>query len=298
MSKSIKQHWVPQFYLKEFSTPETKDAKMKKVWALHREEGYPFLVNIEDIAAQRHLYTPACPIGKRDWETDDKLTNLEDIISKVWPTIANDYVDLSDKHIRMAVSLFVATLILRHPRKIEEVKKIHDMMVSAWEQAPKDPEGRPCGVFIHKGKEYEIDNSDWHSYKNASDYDHQRFFTSSIESEAGKIAKLLIEKRWSVVVSEDPVFITTDNPVITENQERDTFGLGTKGTFITFPLSPTRVLCMDDKFEEPASQYYSLQNKFGAAFNQLQWAKACRFMISNRSPVDVLTEIIEFSEGF
>lgn len=94
-----------------------------------------------------------------------------------------------------------------------------------------------------------------------------------------------------------PVFITTDNPVITENQERERFGLRTKGTFITFPLSPTRVLCMDDKFEEPASQYYPLKDKSGAAFNQVQWAKAYRFMISNRSPVDVLTEIIEFSEG-
>ena len=145
MSKPVKQHWVPQFYLKEFSTPETKDAKMKKVWAFHREEGDPFLANVEDIAAQRHLYTPACPEGNRDWKTDDKLTDLEDLISKVWPSIANDFVDLSDKHIRMAVSLFVATLILRHPSKIEDVKKVHDMMVSTWEKAPKDAEGRPCG---------------------------------------------------------------------------------------------------------------------------------------------------------
>jgi len=39
--------------LKEFSTPETKNSKMKKVWAFHREEGAPFLVNVEDIAAQK-----------------------------------------------------------------------------------------------------------------------------------------------------------------------------------------------------------------------------------------------------
>lgn len=297
MSKSIKQHWVPQFYLKEFSTPETKNAKMKKVWGFDKEKGDPFLVNVKDIAAERHLYTPACPEGKRDWKTDDKLTDLENLISKVWPAIANDYVDLSDKHIRMAVSLFVATLILRHPSNIEKVRKIHHMMVSVWEHAPKDSEGRPCSAFLHKGKEYELDNSDWHKYKRASDYDHQIFFTSLIESEAAVIAKLLMEKRWSVVVSESPVFITTDSPVISENQERERFGLGTKGTFITFPLSPTRVLCMDDKFHEPASQYYPLKVKSGAAFNQGQWAaKEYRFIISNRNPTEVLTEIIEFSE--
>ena len=108
-----------------------------------------------------------------------------------------------------------------------------------------------AGTYIYKGKEYELDNSDWHEYKNTTDYDHQMFFTSLIESETGAIAELLMEKRWSVVVSEAPVFITTDNPVIAENQEREKFGLGTKGTLITFPLSPTRVLCMDDKFEEP-----------------------------------------------
>lgn len=296
LSKSVKQHWVPQFYLKEFSTPETRDAKMKKVWAFHREKGDPLLVNVEDIAAQRHLYTPACPEGKRDWKTDDKLTDLEELISKVWPTIAHDYVNLSDKHIRMAVSLFVATLILRHPCKIAEVKKIHDMMVSVWEKAPKDSEGRPYGSYIYEGKEYELDSSEWHNYKNATDYDHQIFFTSLIESETGVIAELLIKKRWSVVISEAPVFITTDNPVIAENQERERFGLGTKGTLITFPLSPTRILCMDDKFEEPASQYYPLKVKNGAPFNQVQWAKAYRFMISPRHPVNVLTEIIEYSE--
>lgn len=297
MSKSVKQHWVPKFYLREFSTPETRDAKMKKVWAFHREEGEPFLVNVEDIAAQRHLYTPACPEGNRDWNTDDKLTDLEDLVSKIWPALANDYVDLSDKHIRMAVSLFVATLILRHPSNIEEVKKIHDMMVETWEKAPKDEMGRPCGRILHKGKEYEMDNSGWGEYKNYSEYDHIMFFTSFIESEATEIAELLMEKRWSVVVSEKPVFITTDNPVVTENEERERFGLATKGTFLTFPLSPTRTLCMDDKHQEPASQYYPLKVKSGAAFNQVQWAKAYRFMISHRSPVEVLSEVIELSES-
>jgi len=107
LSKSVKQHWVPQFYLRGFSTPETKGAKIEKVWAFHKDEGEPILVNVEDIAAQRHLYTPACLEGKRDWKTDDKLTDLEGLISKIWPVVANNYVDLSDKHIRMALSLFV-----------------------------------------------------------------------------------------------------------------------------------------------------------------------------------------------
>jgi len=297
LSKSIKQHWVPQFYLKGFSTPESKESKMKKVWAFHREEGKPFLVNVEDIAAQRHLYTPACPKGERDWKVDDKLTDLEGMVSSIWPKVAHDYIDLSDKHIRMALSLFIATLLLRHPSNIDQVKKIHETMVSVWEQAPEDNEGRPCGNILVKGKEYELDNPGWEEYKNSTEYDHNMFFTSLIESEAREIAELLMEKRWSVVVSDHPVFITTDNPVISENQERERFGLGTKGTFITFPLSPTRILCMDDKHEEPASQYYPLQKNAGAAFNQAQWVKAYRFMISNRDPGEVLTEIIEFSES-
>lgn len=269
---------------------------MKKVWAFHRDEGEPLLINVEDIAAKRHLYTPACPEGKRDWKTDDKLTDLESMVSKIWPAVANDYIDLSDKHIRMALSLFIATLILRHPSKIEEVKKIHETMVSVWSQAPKDAKGRPCGSILYKGKEYEIDNSDWVEYKNSVEYDHKVFFKSMIEADAGEMAELLMKKRWSVVVSDNPVFITTDNPVISENEEQERFGLATKGTFITFPLSPTRILCMDDKYSEEASQYYPLKLKSGAAFNQIQWAKAYRFMISHRSPVDVLTEIIELSE--
>lgn len=297
MGKSIKQHWVPQFYLRGFSTPETKDKDEKQVWAYHKEEGEPFLVNIKDVAAKRHLYTPLASDGTRDWSIDDRLTDLEGLISKVWPAVAHDFVDLSSDAIRKGLSLFIATLMLRHPSKISDVKYIHGKMLELWKSAPRDSNGRLFGSIEINGKEYEIDNSDWEQYRTPAEYDHQKSFTSSIRSEAVFIAKLLLEKRWSVVISDAPVFITTDSPVVMENNEKEVYGIGTEGTFITFPLSPTRTLCMDDRHSEPASQYYPLSEKSGPAFNQVQWVNTYRFMISSREPTEVLSEIINLSES-
>ena len=297
MGKSINQHWVPQFYLRGFSTPETKDKKEKQVWAFHKDEGDPFLVNVKDIAAQRYLYTPQAPDGTRDWSIDDSLTDLEGLVGKIWPAVAHDFVDLSSEAIRKGLSLFIATLILRHPSKIADVKCIHGKMLEIWESAPKDSNGVPFGNIEINGKEYEIDNSDWEEYSNPTEYDHHKNFAHYIRSEAIFIAELLLKKRWSIVVSESPVFITTDSPVVMENSEREVYGVDTKGTFITFPLSPTRMLCMDDWYSEPASEYFSLSEKSGPAFNQIHWNYTYRFMISSRNPAEVLSEIINFSES-
>jgi len=270
---------------------------MKKVWALHKDEGEPLLINVKDIAAKRHLYTPKSREGKRDWSVDDKLTSLETTTSQVWPLIANDYVDLSAKHMRMIISLFISTLILRHPRKINEVKYIHEKMVDIWNQAPKGLDGRPCGSIIIGDKEYELDSSGWDEYNNSADYEHSMSFVSSIESNATYFAELLMKKRWSIVVAETPMFVTTDNPVVMQHDSKERYGIGTAGTRLIFPLSPTRILIMDDKFDEPSSQYYPLKEGSGPAYNQLLWMEAYRFMVSSRNPVGVLTEIIKLSEN-
>ena len=52
-------------------------------------------------------------------------------------------------------------------------------------------------------------------------------------------------------MSDEPVFITTDRPVIIANHRHECFGIKTPATFVLFPLCPTRVLMMDDRLDEP-----------------------------------------------
>jgi hypothetical protein len=295
MGKAKRQHWVPRFYLKEFATPETKGTSKPQVWISSNKENVPAKVNVNDIAVKKYLYSPFTEDNERCWYTEDKLAGLESVISTVWPTIANDYVDLNQESIRKSIALFVATMILRHPKNLNDYKDIQSKLIAFYDNGPKDELGRPALKSVEiNGEVREIDTSDWEKYSNPTDNDYMKFFTEIITTEATKIAKILMKKRWSIVFSEHPVFITTDCPVITFNQEKEIFGLDTKGTFINFPLSPTRVLVMDDKYDEPHSQYYPLNSHGPGPANFMAWQGAFNFMITGRPPNEVFREMQDY----
>ncbi|MHB1291735.1 MAG: DUF4238 domain-containing protein [Sulfuricella sp.] len=119
-----------------------------------------------------------------------------------------------------------------------------------------------------------------------------------VESEAIRIAKMLLSKRWSIMCATEDVFITSDQPVSIQHQSRQKAGLGTHGTIVIFPISPKRVLVMDDKHSEPANQYYPLQESSAGAFNFGIWRNGSRFMVTGRPVAEVLAEIIAFGENY
>jgi hypothetical protein len=65
--------------------------------------------------------------------------------------------------------------------------------------------------------------------------------------------------RWSMLWAAEPVFITTDNPVVFLDPSLKFRGINNPETSIIFPISPNRVLCMDHRHHEPANQYYPLK---------------------------------------
>jgi hypothetical protein len=117
MNKPKKQHWVPRFYLKHFSTPESRGKKVKQVWIFDKEtDSEPTLVNVDNICAKRYMYSPMNDDKKRDWYLEEKLSRLESVLADVWPDLANEYIDIvTDEPLRKGISLFVSTMILRNP---------------------------------------------------------------------------------------------------------------------------------------------------------------------------------------
>jgi hypothetical protein len=166
-----------------------------------------------------------------------------------------------------------------------------------FDTAPKDQDGRPLVEGVeHNGVLRKIDTTDWHLYKGAGSEEKKEMFVKSIRQNATHLAEILIQKRWSVVFSETPVFITTDAPVMLVHQTREVFGFGTPGTIVSFPVSPTRVLMMDDRHDQPKGQYYPLATTGPAFENGLAWRNCERFMISPRHPDEVCAEILETAE--
>lgn len=299
MSKSKNQHWVPQFYLREFATPDTRETKQPKVWIFSRDakDGDEKLTWIRNVCAQRYLYSPKAADGERSWQVDDDLEGVEMLLAQFWSEISTDFIDLANESIRKALSLFIATNYVRHPANIRTVKEIHRQLLQFYEALPKNSEGTPdISSFSFNGKEYPLDTSDWHSYRKLDENDHHHFFVKRIRADAGHLAEIILQKRWSVVFTDKPHFITSDKPVILQNFEKERFGFGTAGSIISFPLSPTRLLIMDDRYEEPPNQYYQLMPDNLGGYNLSIWRESTRFMITGRAIPDVLNEIVSWSE--
>ena len=200
---------------------------------------------------------------------------------------------------RKALALFVSILHLRHPKRLSEAGAIHAQIVAACEALPKDETGRPRIESVeHNGIVAPFDASDWHDYRAAGPNEKTRMFVDSIRQNATRGAELLMKKRWSVLFAQQPVFITTDTPVTIVNQDREVFGLATPGTRVYFPLSPTRVLMMEDYQHEPGGLYYPLldDTRGAAPFNLTAWHQAERFMIAPRHTDTVCAEFLAWSE--
>jgi hypothetical protein len=245
------------------------------------------------------LYSPVDKTGDRNWTLETKLQELECSYSKFWKRLANDFVDFGDDSIRKGVALFVSIMYLWHPDILKELPTIHQNTVRLFEKGLKRADGTPNVESIEiNGEVHRIDTSGWRDYCSWGKNEHHQFFTNLIQSEAIYIAGLLMEKRWSVVFSEKPQFITSDKPVAKQHKTKQTFGFGTKGTIMSFPLSQTRLLVMDDMYDEPANQYYPLQERNLGAFNYGIWHNGSRFMISGRPIEQVLREIVTWADAY
>jgi len=213
------QHWVPRFYLRWFATPETRDTDNPRAWVFSREAGNPHLMSIRKVAAQRFLYTPKGPGGIRRWWMEERLRDLESVLADVWHDLASELVDLHGcEHMRKAVALFIATLHLRHPNAHRMTAQLHSKLVAFLDDCPKDAGGNPLIEEIeHRGKVMPFDSSGYHEYKNAGPEEVRRMFIEAIRAQATSLAETLMEKRWSVVFTESPAFVTTDTPVVLVN---------------------------------------------------------------------------------
>ena len=290
MSTPKRQHWVPRFYLRQFLAPQS-NPKLKQVWIFHRKFGDPQLTGINNIALEKHLYSPKRPDGTRDPRLEKKLAGLEGTLSKLWPKLANDFVDLGSDAIRKGIALFLSVQFLRHPERRDSAIAFRQRLIEFIEKQPFDSDGLPEIEQIQvRGRTYNIDKSDWLDYKNASVENDINLWRRMIEQDAMNNARMLMKKRWSIVFVDQPLFVTSDYPVYVPEPELERFQIGANNAIILFPISPTRVLCFDD-LDEPENQYYKIDNSNADIYNLFTWVNTDDFMISPRPIFDVLSGI-------
>jgi hypothetical protein len=288
------QHWVPRFYLRQFATPETRERDEAQIWMFSNQDrdGDERLTNIKNVCARRYLYSPVDDSGQRDWALEEQLADLEAHLASLWSVVAAELIDFRQADIRNLVALFVSVIHMRSPDTLYAVEEIHRGLVALYESAPKNPDGTPnVEVVDGSGTAQPLDTRGWEQYRMAGANDHQRFFAQAIRREAVRIAERLIQKRWCTLLTEEDAFVTSDRPVSIEHQSKEVFGVGTPGSIVIFPLTPRRLLVMDDRHEQPPNQYYRLNRDSVGPLNGLVWRNG-RLLLTGRPIPDVLTELV------
>lgn len=259
MTQPKHQHWVPQFYLRYFSTSDTVNSKNPKVWVWDKasRNSLPAPVSVRNVCGQRYLYTPEDKTGSRDWTLESHLSMLEGGASEIWPYLLNGKLDLGNSVFRGFLAKFIALLHLRNVaifRTIDKIMELRDQLY-----------GPPGEKFMASRKPSDPDPL--HS---------GRYFVHMIQTGAGNIADQLVQKRWIVACSDEPVFITADRPVIFSPKPSKW-----RENALILPLSPTRVLCMDGKMNEAGNIYCKSSDAGPGIVNSILESKAVRLIISS-----------------
>ncbi len=275
-------HWVSQSYLRTFSVAGDRN----RIWRFSKTAGDPELKRIDKVAVRHHLYAPMGADGKRDDALERKLSDLENWFGhRIWNLLCHGETDLTWEPLRKMLALIVATTYVRNPAQFEKWKAMHRQFVEQISQYDSLPTHITIG-----GTRRAVDPSDWPAFRSAGEEDMKAAWNDYVAG-AGDIAPRLLDMRFAMIVAKEPVFVTSDNPVTITHPTLKFKGIGDPETMVNFPISPTRMLVLDNRKGEPDGAYYALQAENPAPINLLIWRNAIDHMYSSRHTDEVLREL-------
>jgi hypothetical protein len=278
MAANRNQHFVPRFYLGHFATPETKSTENPRVWASSFMPGQKFCANTRNLAAEKDLYNYC------DSEVDEKLQGLENFLSRYWHRFeAGDFaMDLTFKR---TMALFLASTHLRHPKEFER----HRNERMKFERIAKALLAKPLATgesyaFGINQQAIRMDRAEVEKLAKFTNHDVAQSWGSIILDVTGPFAqKLIEEKQWNILFSDEPVLITSDCPVALFHPENPEPDLLTPGAQIYFPMNPKQLLLLGGRGIEPDLAYRF--KKSGEAYaNLFMYQNAYRYVFSSFNP--------------
>lgn len=283
------QHWVPQFYLRYFATPETRDSASPKIWAFPIHAGEEFVTSPRNVAAKRDLYS-FCT-GK----VDEELAALEGTLRQYWPTLTEKQYPI-DLGFRRGISLFIATLYMRHPATLDRQRRFATTMKNALALPPQDTSGHMSTASVTiRGETYAIDPVELEEFRASTDEDIKANWGTMILSTSGWLAQQLVELPWTVLVRDEPAFITTDQPVTLINSNRDNTPILHPDTVIYFPLSTTKLVVINQN-RHRNSHIVQIARGHEAVFNYILFRSAYQHVFSAWDSIYLMDQVVRFGD--
>jgi hypothetical protein len=282
-----RQHWVPQFYLKWFATSESRTKENPRVWVYFKGHT-PKQIAISNIAAESYIYSPLDTSGQRHDGVEHWLGELEDNCAPVWNSLAESDFDFGPHNAtKYILASFVAVQATRIPKHRDFVSNLHERLVEEFDRLPKDLHGRPEISSLWVGdKVIPLDRSGWESFRDASEEEIKRMFLDQLLGFRERLIPMILGKRWSMIRAPEPGFVTSDCPVCFPNGQDVR-----KPAIILLPLSPTRLLQLDDNHKLPSGLIYNASPERVLELNKQIFQGIDRFLISHEDPTPLLRQL-------
>lgn len=275
MSAPRDHHFVPRFCLAHFVDADGR------VWTYDVKADEPRPSLPDQTGYERDFYAVTGSDGKID-------TLLEEILSEVESDAAPIYLDMTkgnlptdgardimahffsimflrSKHIRRTYAETYGQFLQMKTQQLAQNKQIFDSLLNDLESQQ--------GLQISSEKRDQIRNdmADWRNYEVSV----SQGASLPIFGNAGEVATVLAQMRWSLLEASDEAYVLSDSPLVR------TGPLSDLKTQVTFPLSPK--IMWVGHWRDDLPQRSRLSREAIKAFNRMRAAGADRFLYAHRN---------------
>ena len=127
MTKAKRQHYVPQFLLRNFSTGTKSKAK---VWVLDKRIGRTYQSSVRKVGHENLFYEYHGKAG--DFELEELMQNIDSRGAAIIAGITESGRLPCSSEDRVWLSYFVATQMMRTPMTRNDLENMRQLMIHKW----------------------------------------------------------------------------------------------------------------------------------------------------------------------
>jgi len=275
-SKAEFEHYVPQFYLRNFARQKGRDYLIS---CFDKANKNTFTVNIRKIGAERKFYDISTDVEQ---EFEKELSKLEGELNLAYRKLIDSQdLEVLNKKEKMSIASFLALQFIRTKENRETIKDIIKQIKKKF-----------FGEKLSKRLIDEINE--------ASKEESIKRLHLSLMGEYQREAEILINMKWILFVNKTKMpYWTSDNPFVLYNsidmKPYGNLGLTSRGIQTYLPLSPILSLgvCDPKRFVKLPNKW-DVDNVENIIFqNHLQVKWSTRHVFSRNSDFDLAKRMLK-----
>jgi hypothetical protein len=280
-----RHHYIPQFYLKKFGDPKANG----RIWCYPKTSGVPFCARPADLGGEKDYHTFTKSDGSKDTDTiEDDFSIIEGTAATAITKVLSGTKLSTAEHESFVA--FCATMLLRVPRRRDQIGKImeelasHMMQAQAWNKESFHTDYRK--YQSETGDTSNVDPEELRQFILSEKHELKANPTIALGMSLGAMETVmdcLLKMNWAFIHREGRFsFITCDNPVFYCDPTippNTWYGVGLMSTNIelSFPLSPEVIAFAGHR---PLWKQRTAQPEIVRLFNQRTLEAAHRYIFA------------------